>query len=283
MNMVGPYTLRLIFQGFVVLVGALILSGAVNTAIVGANGVLNRMVEDGVLTTWFKRPHKRFGTSLPRHQHDRPAADPDDHRQPRQRLPAGFAVCLRRGVELLVHVAGGGGAALHQPRATANGRCPATFTSRASKIPVGLGLVSLLLFATAIINLFTKQMATIAGVSFSLVFFVILTISEKMSAAEHASGKSGLEQFNVASDRELSGEAMEVRPGNILVAVRDPRNLYYLQKVLAKTDTTKTDVVVMTSRVYHREHFVRRQRTCRHLGGLPQVRAGVVHHGRQRG
>jgi len=35
--------------------------------------------------------------------------------------------------------------------------------------------------------------------------------------------------------------------------VRDPRNLYYLQKVLGKTDTTKTDVVVMTSRVYHRE------------------------------
>jgi hypothetical protein len=35
--------------------------------------------------------------------------------------------------------------------------------------------------------------------------------------------------------------------------VRDPHNLYYLRKVLAKTDTTKTDVVVMTSRVYHRE------------------------------
>src|SRR5450631_3508217 len=63
MNVVGPYTLRLFFQGFVVLVGALILSGAVNTAIVGANGVLNRMVEDGVLTTWFKKPQKRFGTS----------------------------------------------------------------------------------------------------------------------------------------------------------------------------------------------------------------------------
>ena len=83
---------------------------------------------------------------------------------------------------------------------------------------------------------------------------MILTISERTTAAEHASGKSGLEQFNIAEDRELSGEAMEVRPGNILVAVRDPRNLYYLQKVLAKTDTTKTDIVVMTSRVYHREH-----------------------------
>ena len=103
------------------------------------------------------------------------------------------------------------------------------------------------------VNLFTKQLATIAGVSFSLVFFAILTVSERKSAHEHASGQSGLEQFNVAADSELSGETMEVRPGNILVAVRDPRNLYYLQKVLAKTDMTKTDVVVMTSRVYQRE------------------------------
>src|SRR5271157_1832226 len=63
MNVVGPYTLRLFFQGFVVIVGALILSGAVNTAIVGANGVLNRVSEDGVLTPWFRHPQKRFGTS----------------------------------------------------------------------------------------------------------------------------------------------------------------------------------------------------------------------------
>src|SRR5215813_10237633 len=63
MHMVGPYTLKLFFQAFVVVVGALILSGAVNTAIVGANGVLNRLVEDGVLTSWFKKPNQTFGTS----------------------------------------------------------------------------------------------------------------------------------------------------------------------------------------------------------------------------
>ncbi len=63
MNVVGPYSLKLVFQGFVVLVGALILSGAVNTSIMGANGVINRMVEDGVLTSWFKKPQKKFGTT----------------------------------------------------------------------------------------------------------------------------------------------------------------------------------------------------------------------------
>ena len=75
-----------------------------------------------------------------------------------------------------------------------------------------------------------------------------------MTAQQHAHEESGLDQFNVRPNAELSAEAMEVRPGNILVAVRDPRNLYYLREVLKKTDTTKTDVVVMTARVYHREH-----------------------------
>src|SRR5712672_1571604 len=63
MNLVGPFTLRLIFHAFVVVVGTMILAGAVNTAIVGSNGVLNRVSEDGVLSDWFRQPHPRFGTS----------------------------------------------------------------------------------------------------------------------------------------------------------------------------------------------------------------------------
>ena len=63
MNLAGPFALRLAFHVFVVAVGTLILAGAVNTAIVGSNGVLNRVSEDGVLTDWFRQPHRRFGTS----------------------------------------------------------------------------------------------------------------------------------------------------------------------------------------------------------------------------
>src|SRR5690349_23905534 len=61
--LVGPEWARLLFHGFVVLVGVLILAGAENTSIVGANGVLNRVAEDGVLTDWFQKPQKRYGTS----------------------------------------------------------------------------------------------------------------------------------------------------------------------------------------------------------------------------
>ena len=253
MNVVGPYTLRLFFQGFVVIVGALILSGAVNTAVVGANGVLNRMVEDGVLTTWFKKPHKRFGTSY-------------------------RVINMIVGLQIFTILASGGNVYLlaslyafgvvwsfsfmslavvvlrYTSPENREWKVPGNIRIKGVEVPIGLGLISLILFSTAIVNLFTKELATIAGVTFSLVFFVVLTISERKTAHQHATGESGLEQFNIAADRELSAQAMDVRPGNILVAVRDPRNLYYLRQVLAKTDTTKTDVVVMTSRVQHREH-----------------------------
>ena len=67
MHLVGSFRVRLAFHVFVVVVGTLILAGAVNTAIVGSNGVLNRVSEDGVLTDWFRHPHRRFGTTAPHH------------------------------------------------------------------------------------------------------------------------------------------------------------------------------------------------------------------------
>ncbi|HTV65327.1 MAG TPA: APC family permease [Bryocella sp.] len=253
MNVVGPYTLRLLFQAFVVVVGALILSGAVNTAIVGANGVLNRMSEDGVLTPWFRKPHHRFGTSY-------------------------RIINLIVGLQILTIVASRGNVYLlaslyafgviwsfafkslavvvlrYTEPENRQWKVPGNLHIAGVEIPVGLFLISLLLFATAVVNLFTKQLATISGVAFSVAFFAIFTVSEHITSKQHAHEESGLDQFNVAQNPELSAEAMEVRPGNVLVAVRDPRNLYYLERVLAKTNTSKTDVVVMTSRVYHREH-----------------------------
>jgi len=50
-------------------VGTLILAGAVNTAIVGSNGVLNRVSEDGVLSAWFRQPHKRLRHQPSHHQY----------------------------------------------------------------------------------------------------------------------------------------------------------------------------------------------------------------------
>ncbi len=253
MYLAGPESLKLLFHAFVVLVGVLILAGAQNTSIVGANGVLNRVAEDGVLTSWFQRPHNRYGTSY-------------------------RIINLIVGMQLLVIFLSLGNvyvlAALYAfgviwsfamksiavlvLRFTEPGnrawKVPGNFHIGKTEIPVGLTLISAVLLITAVVNLFTKYQATIAGVIFSAVFFTIFTVSERHVAKERHGKPEQLDQFRVYGNQELGSGAMGVRPGNILVAVRDPRNLYYLRQVLAHTNTAKQDVVVMSARLYHREH-----------------------------
>ncbi|MGA7513967.1 MAG: APC family permease, partial [Candidatus Sulfotelmatobacter sp.] len=253
MYLAGPESLRLLFHGFVVLVGVLILAGAQNTSIVGANGVLNRVAEDGVLTSWFQKPHHRFGTSY-------------------------RIINLIVGLQVLTIVLSRGNvymlAALYAfgviwsfamksiavlvLRFTEPGnrdwKVPGNLHFGKIEVPVGLILISAVLLITAFVNLFTKYQATIAGVIFSAVFFTIFTLSEHQVAKERHGKPEQLDQFRVYGNQELGSGAMGVREGNILVAVRDPRNLYYLRQVLAHTNTAKQDVVVMSARLYHREH-----------------------------
>src|SRR5947209_15331789 len=75
MYMIGPHVLKIVFRVFVVVVGFLILSGAINTSIIGANGVLNRISEDGVLTDWFRRPHRSEERRVGKEGRSRRSAD----------------------------------------------------------------------------------------------------------------------------------------------------------------------------------------------------------------
>jgi amino acid transporter len=252
MFVVGPTILKLFFHAFVVLVGVLILAGAANTAIVGANGVLNRVSEDGVLTSWFQKPNRRFGTT---------------YRIINMVVILQIAtVILSRGdVYLLAAVYAFGVIWSFAFKALAvfvlrythkEGRewkVPGNLTIRGVEYPIGLFLITLILFATAVANFFTKVDATIAGVIFSVLFFGIFTWSER-HARKLAHGKpEQIEQFRVHEDQELSFSTVGVKPGNVLVAVRDQRNLYYLRNVLQRIDTGKQNIVVMTSRLAHRD------------------------------
>jgi amino acid transporter len=253
MYMAGPYNLKLVFQGFVVLVGVLILSGAVNTAIVGANGVLNRISEDGVLTPWFRKPHGKYGTS---HRLINLIAI----------LQCITIIASRGNVYLLAALYAFGviwsfsfkALAMLVLRFTEPGerefRVPGNIMIGKMEIPIGLTMITLLLFATALVNLMTKPLATIAGVSFSVLLFGVFTVSEKITHKARGENHEMREEFRVAEQPLVDREEMKVRPGNVLVAIRDPRNLYYLHDLLCHTDVSKQDVVVMTARIYHREH-----------------------------
>lgn len=63
MSLAGPGILKLLMQVMVVVCGVAMLSGAVNTSLIGSNALMNRIAEDGILTDWFRKIHRRYGTS----------------------------------------------------------------------------------------------------------------------------------------------------------------------------------------------------------------------------
>src|SRR4029453_2929867 len=113
------------------------------------------------------------------------------------------------------------------------------------EIPMGLVLTTGILFFVAIANLVSKRIATISGVTFMLILFVIFTISEKLT---HRKGHKGLEQFNLDVCSDVENEKVGARPGCVLVAVRDFNRLTHLASVLQKTNTRKHDIVVVAVR-----------------------------------
>ena len=118
------------------------------------------------------------------------------------------------------------------------------------EIPIGLSLIFLILLATALINLVTKEVATIGGTAFTLVFLTTFMISEHVhEKRRRGSRHEHLEQFNQKTTDAVSpGELDLRRPYRKLVAIRSPQNLHMLEKTLAETDPETTDVIVMTAK-----------------------------------
>jgi amino acid transporter len=245
MNLAGPYPLRLVFHIFVVLVGTLILSGSVNTSMIGANGILNRVAEDGVLTPWFRKPHKKYGTT---------------NRLVSMITLAQLAtIIFSRGDMLLLGEAyafgvvwsfalkGLGVLALRFQRHDQEYKFPGNIHIGKLEIPIGLGLTVLLLLLTAVANLFTKQVATIYGVSFTAVLFIVFYASEQVNK-RRAGDKRALEEFNLENQPSVDCTSVHARPGCILVAVRDFVHLDHLKQTIRKTNLRRHDVVVMTVR-----------------------------------
>jgi amino acid transporter len=246
MNLAGPLSLRLIFQAFIVIVGSLVLSGAVNTAIIGSNAVLNRVSEDGVLTDWFRAPHKRFGTSYRIIN-----------------LIVLFQLITIIGSRGQVYVLGEAYAfgvvwsfafkALavlvlrFKDRSPREWKVPFNIDLTKNEIPIGLGVIAALLFSIAGINMITKQVATISGVAFTLVFFGIFTASEHINRRKRGTDAHvELDQFRLQPQQGITTESLQVRPGNTLCLVRDYSRLDHVQKALELTHTGRRNLVVMT-------------------------------------
>lgn len=254
MNVVGPLGAKLALQAFVVFVGFLILAGAVNTSMVGSNGVLNRLAEDGVLTPWFQRPHPRFGTTY--------------------RL-----INLIALLQLFTIIASMGNVyALGEAYAfgvvwsfvfmtlsmmvlrflddrprqyKVPFNVPMRFRGRQIDFPIGIGTVFLVLFSTALVNLLTKKVATVWGVSFTAGLMIVFTVCEVISVRKRGGAHhEHLEQFNQRNSEDVTRESLGLtHPNPVIVAARGPRSLPVLERVLQETNTDERDVVVVTCKL----------------------------------
>jgi amino acid transporter len=184
--------------------------------------------EDGILPQWFRKPHRRFGTSYRI-----------------LNLVVGLqivTIILSRGnIFVLGEAYAFGvmwsfamkGLAVLMLRYKQPGkrefRVPFNVKIGSLEIPIGLGLITLTLFALCIVNLFTKQVATVSGIAFTLIFFGVFTLAERVTGKRGAPGAE-LDQFNLEAGEDLTPETLGVRPGSALVMVRNYNALYSLMR-----------------------------------------------------
>ncbi len=220
-----------------------------NTSIIGANGILNRVAEDGVLLDWFRRPHKRFGTTsriinlVTLLQLATIVASRGDM----YLLGEAYAF----GVVWSFFLKSLGVLALRYQRHDQEYKFPFNIRIGRLEIPLGLGTTTLILGFIAVANLFTKQIATVYGISFTLVLFALFTISGRVNEWRRRRQNletKPLEEFNLDHQQQVSPAAVHARPGSVLVAARDYHNMEHLRKVLQKTNLRRHDIVVMTVR-----------------------------------
>jgi amino acid transporter len=249
MYMVGPLFWRIAFRIFVVLVGFLILSGAINTSMIGSTGVLMRVAEDGVLTDWFRKPHPRFGTS---------------HRIVNLVfILQMITIVASRGNVILLGEAYAFGViwsftfnslAMLVLRWKYHGergwKVPPNLRIGKVELPIGLFSVFLVLLSVAVVNLFTKSVATMSGIVFAAAFFIVFSISERQNLRKHAmTARQMKDQFQLEHQDTISRESAAIRPGGVMVTMRDAANPLALKWTLSHTHTEDQDVVVISVRI----------------------------------
>ncbi|MBI4655264.1 MAG: APC family permease [Elusimicrobia bacterium] len=249
----GPYWAKLILQTFVVVSGGLMLVGAVNTSFVGANGILNRVAEDGVLHDSFRRLHSKYGTT---------------YRMINIIAIMQTAIIILSGGDIyLLGEAYAFGVLWSLVFNTAslivlrfkNGESerewlfPFNIKIKRIHFPAGLVFVFAVLLMTALMNLITKKTATISGIVFTTAFFIVFQISEKLNekkARIYAEAEKPDEKLNLREESDINTLVPELaKPNKILVPVRNPNNLVHLKQVLETADDATTDILVLCAKI----------------------------------
>ena len=246
LRLAGPRWLRAI--GLVAVVGAALvfLSAAARSAAAGAQGVLSRLVDEGILGAALRTLHPRFGTP--------------------SRLIDATAVA-QIGIVLV-----SGGEVVWLARAYASGlvwgavlkaialvrfrflrrggrayRVPFNITVGSREWPAGLLLVAAALALPALCLLITLDPPSLAGAALLGGLTLLLVLSERSAVTQSDPEQGALDDFQLLPSGDEDLTHVEARPGSVLVPVRKPGTLTHLTAALRAAGGR--DVVAMTVRL----------------------------------
>ncbi len=227
------------------------LAGAVNTAIVGSNGVLNRVSEDGILSEWFRHPHRRFGTSYRI-----------------LNLVVGLqmlTILLSRGNILILGEAYAFGVMWSfamkglavlvlrfKSRASGNFVCLSTSRLGNTELPVGVALITLTLFALMHHQpVHEGDRHHLRRGLHSGLFRRLPDLRNRHPEAHQDSQPSSTSSIS-PSKPTSPRKALAFEPGNILVPVSTYYTLYHLEAALRRAHTREAEIVVLHVRLLRR-------------------------------
>src|SRR5207245_2159725 len=207
-------------------------------------------VVDGALPDWFLKPHPRFGTS--------------SRILSLVLLLQLFTILVSGGDMIVLGEAYAFGVIWSfvfialamvvlrfKDRSPREFKVPINIRIGGVEIPIGLGLIFLVLLICAILNLLTKEVATVGGIVITSAFLTMFLASERVHERRlHGRQHEHLDQFNRQAAESVSRANLgSTRPYRKLVAIRSRQNLFMLEKALEETDPETTDVIVMTAKV----------------------------------
>ena len=246
LHLIAPEWLRLIPLLAVVLSAVAFLTAACRSAAAGAQTVLARLADEGLLDSEFRRLHVRFGT-------------------PFRLIDAAAATQVA-----IVLVSGGEGPWLARAYGIAIGWCAVVKTvalirfrflrpgPRASRVPlnfavgrrewpVGLMLLALVVAAGTFCLVATLDGPSIGAIGIIAGLTAVFAVSERVVAGRPPADAPTLDEFQLLPTEDVTLRQVEARSGNLLVPVRKPHALAHL--LAALRESGDRDVVAMTVRL----------------------------------
>lgn len=242
-NVAAPAPLRFLLLAGVALAASLFLFQALLRSTIGAEQLVSRLAEDGVLVESIRQPHPKLGTPsrligltmacelaalLVSSAHLSWLA---------KACSIGIAVSALLQLGTLARLR------VRRPEARAF-RLPLNPRFGGRERPVGLLLAGLGIGIPAAALLATGDPAALAGAALVLMLTGLFAASEQRAAS---GANTPAPELELATTPTIGLEQVPVRPGNLLVAVRRPHFLAHLSAALQAAGDR--DVVVMTARI----------------------------------